>query len=448
LKTRVLIIGAAGRDFHNFNTYFRDNDGFEVVGFTAAKQVPGISGRKYPAPLAGKLYPDGIPIYAEEDVPRLIREHLVHVCVFAYSDVSYQHVMSVGALVEAAGASFMMLGPNDTMLKSKKPVIAVCAVRTGAGKSQTSRKVVDILTAKGLRVISIRHPMPYGDLVAQKVQRFARLEDLDKNKCTVEEMEEYEPYVVRGNVIYAGVDYAAILAAAEQDPKGCDVIHWDGGNNDFPFYRPDLLITVLDPHRAGHEVSYYPGEICLRMANVVIINKIDSADADDVQKVRDSIERVNPSATVISASSPVKVDDPEIIKGRRVLCIEDGPTLTHGGMTLGAGTIAATRYGAAELIDPRPHAVGEIAESFKLYPHIGALLPAMGYGEQQLRDLETTINSTDCEAVVVATPIDLRRVIKIDRPSTRVHYELQEIGTPTLEGILTAFGKAHNLPVR
>lgn len=448
MKTRILIIGAAGRDFHNFNTYFKEKEAFQVAGFTASRQVPGLSGRKYPAALAGRLYPEGIPVYPEEDLPRLIKELKINVCVFAYSDVSYQHVMGVGAVVEAAGASYMMLGPDDTMLKSNKPVIAVCAVRTGAGKSQTSTRIIDILTRKGLRAVSVRHPMPYGDLVAQRVQRYANLADLEKHRCSIEEMEEYEPYVVQGNVIYAGADYQAILTAAEQDPKGCDVIHWDGGNNDFPFFKPDLFITVIDPHRAGHEVSYYPGEICLRMADVVVINKIDSASADDIQTVRENIERVNPLATVVNASSPVSVDDPDIIKGKRVLCIEDGPTLTHGEMRFGAGTIAARRYGAAELVDPRPYTVGHIAESFRLYPHIGALLPAMGYSKEQLKDLETTVNRTDCEAVVVATPIDLRRVIKINKPSTRVHYELQEIGEPTLEGILTAFGRAHNLAMK
>jgi len=447
LKTRTLIIGAAGRDFHNFNAYFRDNDRFEVVGFTASQQIPGISGREYPAALAGRLYPEGIPIYAEEDLPRLIKELRIDVCVFAYSDVTYSHVMGVGAIVEAAGASFMMLGPNDTMLKSNKPVISVCAVRTGAGKSQTSRVVLDVLTRNGLKAVSIRHPMPYGDLVAQKVQRYAELSDLEEHHCTIEEMEEYEPYIVQGNVIYAGVDYQAILDAAERDPKGCDVIHWDGGNNDFPFYKTDLMITVVDPHRAGHEVSYYPGEVCLRMADVIVINKVDSAKPEDIQTVRQNIERVNPNATVVTASSPVTVDDPEIITGKRVLCVEDGPTLTHGEMTMGAGTIAAQRFGAAELVDPRPHTVGEIAEAFERYPHIGPLLPAMGYGKQQLKDLETTINKTDCDSVIVGTPIDLRRVIKIKKPSTRVHYELKEMDTPTLEGILTGFGKAQGLPI-
>ena len=447
MKTRTLIIGAAGRDFHNFNTFFRDNERFEVVGFTASKQIPGISCREYPAPLAGVLYPDGIRIYAEEDLPRLIQELSIDVCVFSYSDVSYQHVMGVGAIVQAAGASYMMLGPNDTMIKSSKPVVSVCAVRTGAGKSQTSRLVLDVLTRKGLRAVSIRHPMPYGDLVAQKVQRYAELADLEKHKCTIEEMEEYEPYIVKGHVIYSGVDYGAILEAAEQDPKGCDVIHWDGGNNDFPFYKTDLLITIVDPHRPGHELAYYPGEICLRMANVVVINKVDSATPEGVQTVKDNVARVNPRATVVSASSPVTVDDPDLIKGKRVLCIEDGPTLTHGEMTIGAGTIAARRYGAAEPVDPRPYTVGEIARAFRLYPHIGALLPAMGYSEEQLRDLEATINRVDCDAVIVATPIDLRRVIKINKPSTRVHYELEEIGTPTLDEILTSFIKAHELPM-
>ncbi len=447
MTRRILIIGAAGRDFHNFNAFLRDNEAYRVVGFTAS-QIPGIAGRRYPAALAGRLYPEGIPIYAEEDLPQVIKELTVDTCVFAYSDVPYGHVMRIGAIVEAAGASFMMLGPNDTMLKSNKPVVAVCAVRTGAGKSQTSRRVIDVLTEKGLRVVSMRHPMPYGDLVAQKVQRYAELADLAKHQCTVEEMEEYEPYIVRGNVVYAGVDYQAILDAAEQDSKGCDVIQWDGGNNDFPFCTPDLFITVVDPHRPGHEISYYPGEICLRMADVVVVNKMDSARPEDVETVRRNIEDVNPRATVVSADSPVTVDNPEIITGKRVLCIEDGPTLTHGEMRIGAGTIAAERYGAAELVDPRPFTVGEITETFRLYPHIGALLPAMGYGNEQLKDLETTINRTDCESVVVATPIDLRRLINIERPNTRVHYELREIGTPTLEDILTEFGRSHNLPMR
>ena len=447
-KKNVLIIGSAGRDFHNFNTYFKDNEEYKVVGFTGSKQVPGILGRKFPAELAGDLYPKGISIYAEEDLPQLIKELNVDVCVFSYSDVSYQHVMRIGAIVEAAGANYMLLGPRDTMLKSKKPVIAVGAVRTGSGKSQTSRRIVELLMKRGLKVVAIRHPMPYGDLAAQKVQRFAELGDLKKHNCTVEEMEEYEPHIVRGNVIYAGVDYQAILKAAEEDPKGCDVILWDGGNNDFPFYKPDLMVTVADPLRPGHEVSYYPGEITLRLADVVVINKIDSAYPENIQRVHESINKVNPDATVIYAASPIRVDNPEIIKGNRVLAIEDGPTLTHGEMKIGAGTVAAKRYGARELVDPRPYTVGSITEAFVLYPDIGILLPAMGYGEEQLKDLEATINKTDCDAVVIATPIDLRRLIDIKKPNTRVFYELQEIGRPNLDDILLEFGKAHHLPMK
>ncbi len=447
-RENILIIGSAGRDFHNFNMYFRGKENYNVVGFTGSQQVPGITEKKYPVELAGDLYPEGIRIYAEEDLPRLIKELNVDNCVFSYSDVPYQHVMGVGAIVNAAGSNYMMLGPKDTMLKSKKPVIAVCAVRTGAGKSQTSRRVIEPLMEGGLKVVAVRHPMPYGDLVAQRVQRFAELGDMKKHNCTIEEMEEYEPHVVRGNVIYAGVDYQAILKAAEEDPKGCDVIVWDGGNNDFPFFKPDLMITVADPHRPGHEVSYYPGEICLRMADVVVINKIDSASPTDVQKVRKSIAKTNPEATVVEANSPIQVDNPKIIKGKRVLVIEDGPTLTHGGMRYGAGTVAAQQYGAAELVDPVAYTVGSITEAFKHYPHIGALLPAMGYDKQQLKDLETTINKVDCDAVVVATPIDLSRVIDIKKPNTRVYYELREIGTPNLGEILSKFVKAHNLPMK
>ena len=447
-KKNALIIGSAGRDFHNFNTYFRDNEEYNVVGFTGSQQIPGISDKKYPAELAGSLYPEGIPIYAEEELPRLIKELNIDDCVFSYSDVPYQHVMGIGAIVNAAGANYMMLGPKDTMLKSKKPVIAVCAVRTGSGKSQTSRRIIELLMERGLKVVAVRHPMPYGDLVAQKVQRYAELGDLKKHNCTIEEMEEYEPHIVRGNVIYAGVDYQAILTAAEEDPKGCDVIIWDGGNNDFSFYKPDLMITVADPHRPGDELSYYPGEICLRTADVVVINKIDSAAPAGILKVRENIARVNPDAIVVDAASPIQVDNPKIIKGKRVLVIEDGPTLTHGEMRYGAGTVAAQRYGAAELVDPRPYTIGSITETFKHYPHIGALLPAMGYSEQQLNDLEATINKVDCDAVVVGTPIDLSRLIDIKKPNTRVYYELQEIGTPNLGEILAEFRKAHNLPMR
>lgn len=444
MKRNVIIIGAAGRDFHNFNTYFRGNDNFNVVAFTAA-QIPDIDGRKYPAELAGELYPEGIPIYGEEDLPRLIKELKADDCVFSYSDVTYQKVMNVTSIVNAAGANMMLLGAKDTMVKSTKPVIAVGAVRTGCGKSQTSRRVIELLMEKGLKVVAVRHPMPYGDLVAQKVQRFAQVEDLAKHKCTIEEMEEYEPHVTRGNVIYAGVDYEAILREAEKDPDGCDVVLWDGGNNDFPFYKPDLNITVVDPHRPGHELNYYPGETTLRMADVAVINKMDSAAPENIQTVRENIEKVAPKATVVDGASPIKVDDPSVIKGKRVLVVEDGPTLTHGEMKIGAGTVAAQKFGASELIDPRPFTVGKLSETFEIYPNIGTLLPAMGYGEQQLKDLETTINNTDCDAVIIGTPIDLNRLINIKKPNTRVYYDLQEIGNPNLEEVIDDFVKKHNL---
>lgn len=444
MKKNVIIIGAAGRDFHNFNTYYRGNEDYNVLAFTAA-QIPDIDGRKYPTELAGNLYPDGIPIYAEENLTQLIKDLNVDDCVFSYSDVPYERVMNISAIVNASGANFVLLGPTDTMVKSTKPLIAVGAVRTGCGKSQTSRKVIEILMAKGLKVVAVRHPMPYGNLVEQAVQRFATVEDLAKHKCTVEEMEEYEPHVVRGNVIYAGVDYEAILRAAEQDPDGCDVVLWDGGNNDFPFYKPDLNMTVVDPHRPGHELTYYPGEVTLRMADVAIINKMDTAAPEAIQTVRENIAKVAPNAIVVDGASPIKVDDPSVIKGKRVLVVEDGPTLTHGEMKLGAGTVAAMKYGAAEFIDPRPFATGKIAETFKIYPNIGTLLPAMGYSDQQLKDLETTINNTDCDSVVIGTPIDLKRIVNIDKPSTRVYYDLQEIGDPTLEEILTDFVKEQGL---
>ena len=437
-KRKIIIIGAAGRDFHNFNTCYRDNSAYEVVAFTAA-QIPDIADRKYPAALAGSLYPEGIPIYAQDDLERLIKELDVDECVFAYSDVPYNVVMGIGAQVNAAGADFTLIGPKNTMVKSIKPVIAVGAVRTGCGKSQTSRRVAEILMANGLKVIAIRHPMPYGDLVAQKVQRFAAIDDLTKHKCTIEEMEEYEPHIVRGNVIYAGVDYEAILRAAENDPDGCDVILWDGGNNDFPFYQPDLMITVVDPHRPGHELAYYPGEVTLRLADVVVINKIDSADFEGIQQVRTNIECIAPQAVVVDAASTISVDKPEIIRGKRVLVIEDGPTLTHGEMKIGAGIVAARRFGAAEIIDPRPYAVGKLAETYQIYPNIGTLLPAMGYGEQQMKDLAATIERTDCDCVIVATPIDLGRIIKINKPYTRVEYALQEIGHPDMEDVLAPF---------
>ncbi len=444
MKRNVIIIGAAGRDFHNFNTYFRGNDNFNVVAFTAA-QIPDIEGRKYPAELAGDLYPEGIPIYAEEDLPRLIKEMKADDCVFSYSDVTYQKVMNVASIVNDAGANFMLLGAKDTMVKSEKPVIAVGAVRTGCGKSQTSRRIIELLMEKGLKVVAVRHPMPYGDLVAQKVQRFATVDDLAKHKCTIEEMEEYEPHVVRGNVIYAGVDYEAILREAEKDPDGCDVVLWDGGNNDFPFYKPDLTVTVVDPHRPGHELNYYPGETTLRMADVAVINKMDSASPENIQIVRENIEKVAPKATVVDGASPIKVDDPSVIKGKRVLVVEDGPTLTHGEMKIGAGTVAAQKFGASTMVDPRPFTVGKLKETFEIYPNIGTLLPAMGYGEQQLKDLETTINNTDCDAVVIGTPIDLNRVINITKPNTRVYYDLQEIGFPNLEEVIDDFVEKHNL---
>jgi len=443
-KKNVIIIGAAGRDFHNFNTYYRNNDAYNVVAFTAA-QIPDIEGRKYPAELSGDHYPDGIPIYAEEDLPKLIKELDADYCAFSYSDVSYQHVMSVGAIVNAAGANFSMLGPKYTQIKSTKPVISVGAVRTGCGKSQTSRRIIEALMEKGMKVVAIRHPMPYGDIAAQKVQRFASLEDIDKHNCTVEEMEEYEPHVVRGNVIYAGVDYEAIVRAAEDDPDGCDVILWDGGNNDFPFYQPDLHVTVIDPHRPGHELTYYPGNVTLRMADVVVINKMDSADADGIEEVRRNIATEVPDAVVIDGASTLDVDDPSVIRGKKVLVVEDGPTLTHGEMTIGAGVVAARKFGAAGLVDPRPYTVGRLTETFEIYPEIGELLPAMGYGEVQLKDMETTINKTECDAVVIATPIDLNRIIKIDKPNTRVYYNLQEIGRPNFDQVLEDFVKKHNL---
>jgi predicted GTPase len=440
-QRKIIIIGAAGRDFHNFNTFYRDNPAYKVTAFTAA-QIPDIAGRKYPASLAGKLYPDGIPIHAQDDLNRLIRDLDVDECVFAYSDVPYAVVMGLSAQVNAAGADFTLLGHKNTMIKSTKPVIAVGAVRTGCGKSQTSRRIAEALMAQNLKVIAIRHPMPYGNLEAQKVQRFAAIDDLVKHKCTIEEMEEYEPHIARGNVIYAGVDYEAILRAAENDPDGCDVILWDGGNNDFPFYKPDLMITVVDPHRPGHELAYYPGEVTLRMADVVVINKIDSADFDNIQTVRNNIEKVNPEAVVVEAASTISVDKPEAIRGKRVLVVEDGPTLTHGEMKIGAGIVAARRFGAAEIVDPRPYAVGRLKETFDIYPGIGNLLPAMGYGDEQIRDLTATIDRTECDAVVIATPIDLGRVIKIDKPNTRVEYALQEIGQPDLAGIIADFIKS------
>lgn len=432
---KVIIMGAAGRDFHNFNTYFRDNKDFRVVAFTAT-QIPDIEGRKYPAELAGKLYPKGIPIHAEAELNDLIAAHNVDDVHFAYSDVSHEYVMQKASQVMAAGANFVLLGPNDTMIKSRKPVISVCAVRTGSGKSQTSRKVAEILQKKGRRVVAIRHPMPYGDLVKQKVQRFADYADLDKHECTIEEREEYEPHIDKGIIVYAGVDYGAILRQAE---KEADVILWDGGNNDFSFYKSDLEIVVADPHRAGHELRYHPGETNFRRAQVIVINKMDTAKKEDIDIVLANIKRINPKATVVRANSPTIVEDGGRITGKRVLVIEDGPTLTHGGMKYGAGIVAARKYGAAEIIDPRPFAVGTIKKTFEKYNHLDNVLPAMGYGDKQTRELAKTIDAIDCDLVVSATPIDITRVIKVNKPILRVGYELEEIGKPTLKDLLKKF---------
>ena len=435
-RKKVIILGAAGRDFHNFNCRYRDNQDFEVVAFTAT-QIPDIDGRKYPAELAGSLYPDGIPIADEDRVEELIAETGADMCVMAYSDRSYQQVMSLGSRVNAAGADFVMMGERDTQLESCKPVISVGAVRTGCGKSQTSRAICRILRAAGKKVVAIRHPMPYGDLVAQRVQRFAEIADLEKHDCTIEEMEEYEPHIAAGGVIYAGVDYEAILREAE---KEADIILWDGDNNDTPFYKSDLHIVVADPHRAGHELEYFPSETNLRLADVVVINKEVEAEFEDIQTVRENIGAVNPGAVIIDAASPLTVTgDVDAIRGARALVVEDGPTLTHGEMTYGAGVVAAMRAGAAELVDPRPWAVGRLAETFALYPEIGTLLPAMGYGDEQKADLQATINAVDCDAVVIGTPIDLTRIVTIDKPTVRVGYELQEIGQPDLAQVLARF---------
>ena len=434
-KKRILIMGAAGRDFHNFNTCYRNNRGAEVVCFTAT-QIPDIAGRKYPKVLAGKLYPKGIPIYPESELLDLIRKYDIDEVVFSYSDVRHEYVMHKASAVLAAGANFILLGAKDTMLKSTKPVIAVCAVRTGAGKSQTTRRVCEILKEFGLKVVAVRHPMPYGDLAKQTCQRFGSLADLVKHQCTIEEMEEYEPHIARGQVIYAGVDYEKILRQAE---KEADVVVWDGGNNDLSFYKPDLYITVADPHRPGHELEYYPGEVNLLMADVVVINKIDTADGDCIEIVRSNIRDYNPKATIIDGASPITVENPSVIRGKRVLVVEDGPTATHGEMQYGAGTVAANKYGAAELVDPRPYLKGTLVDTFNKYPEIGTLLPAMGYGGKQVKDLEATIAATPCDSVIIGTPIDLRRVIKIKQPSTRVDYNLQEVGSPTLNDVLVDF---------
>ncbi len=435
-KDRVLIMGAAGRDFHNFNAYFRGNEAYEVVAFTAT-QIPNIEGRIYPPELAGPGYPDGIPIYPETKLTELIKDLDIDQVVFGYSDVSYDYVMHRASMVLAAGADFRLMGGKETMLKAQRPVVSICAVRTGSGKSQTSRRVSDILRKMGKQVVVVRHPMPYGDLREQICQRFASYDDLDRHKCTIEEREEYEPHIDRGMVVYAGVDYEKILREAEQE---ADVILWDGGNNDLPFYRPDLHIVVADPHRAGHELAYHPGEANLRLADVVVINKIDTADLEGVATVRENVRATNPDAVIIEAASPIFIEDPSAIRGKRVLVVEDGPTLTHGGMAYGAGIVAARRFGAAEIVDPRPYAVGSIVEIFEKYPQTGPLLPAMGYGERQIEELEETINATPCDVVIVATPIDLCRVLNINRPYQRVRYELQEIGQPTLEEVLAKLG--------
>jgi predicted GTPase len=435
MRTKVIIMGAAGRDFHNFNLYYRDNDQYEVVAFTAT-QIPNIEDRKYPPELSGKLYPNGIQIFPEDDLSRLIKTYNVEEVIFSYSDIPYSYVMQRSALVNAAGADFKLLGPHHTMLKSSVPVIAVCAVRTGCGKSQTTRRVSAILRKANKKVVVIRHPMPYGNLTDQKVQRYASLPDLDKNHCTIEEREEYEPHIAAGTIIYAGVDYQAILSEAE---KEADIILWDGGNNDLPFIQPELHIVVVDPHRPGDEINYYPGEANLRMADVVIMNKMDTASEADIAEVRNNVNRINAQAMLIHANSPVSVEDQAQIRGKRVLVVEDGPTLTHGDMAFGAGVVAAKKFGAAELVDPRPFITGTIKDTYNKYPKIGTLLPAMGYGKQQISDLESTINACDADLVLIGTPIDLRKIVALNKPALRVFYELEEIGKPDLKDALIKF---------
>jgi len=419
-QRKVIIMGAAGRDFHNFNTFFRDNEKYKVFGFTAT-QIPDIADRKYPKELAGKSYPEGIPIYQEEELPHLIKEKSIDLVVFSYSDVTHQYVMDRASMVNAAGADFMLLGTKSTQIKSRKPLISICAVRTGSGKSQTTRYVAGVLKGMGKNISIIRHPMPYGDLVKQRMQKFTSLKDMEEAECTIEEMEEYEPHIDMGNTVFAGVDYEMILREAE---KEADVILWDGGNNDFSFYTSNLNIVVVDPHRPGHEITYYPGEINFRMADILVINKVDTAPRENVEEIKRNIKKYNPDADVVMAASPISVNNPEGIKGKRVLVVEDGPTLTHGGMSYGAGYVAAVKYGAKDIVDPRPSAVGSIKETYRKYPTTGALLPAMGYGKTQIEELEKTINNSDVEAVVIGTPIDLGKLIKIDKPAIRVTYEL------------------------
>jgi len=434
-KIRVIIMGAAGRDFHNFNVYFRGNEAYEVVAFTAT-QIPGIEGRVYPPELAGPLYPNGIPIYPESMLPELISKYKVDLVVFAYSDVSHEHVMHRASIALAAGADFWLMGPNTTMLKARVPVVSICAVRTGCGKSQTSRRVCGILREMGYRVVVVRHPMPYGDLRRQVCQRFATLEDLDRYECTIEEREEYERHIANGVVVYSGVDYEKVLRKAEGE---ADIIIWEGGNNDFPFFKPDLHIVVVDPHRPGHELQYHPGETNLRMADVIVINKVDTAPPENVRLVKENIRKVNSKAIVIEAASPITVDRPEEIKGKRVLVVEDGPTLTHGEMPYGAGVVAARRFGAKEIVDPRPYAVGSIVEAYRTYPHLGPVLPALGYGKHQMLELQETINATPCDLVVIGTPVNLGRILHLNKPSVYVRYELRELGSPTLREVLSRY---------
>ncbi len=431
-KRRVIIMGAAGRDFHNFNTVFRDNDGYEVVAFTAT-QIPDIEGRRYPPSLAGELYPDGIPIVPEKRLNEMIKEEGIHEVVFSYSDITHEYVMHKASEVIAAGADFILLGNNETMLKARLPVISVCATRTGAGKSQTTRKICEYMNEKGTDLVTVRHPMPYGDLEKQSVQRFATYEDLDRHECTIEEREEYEPYINKGMVIYAGVDYGAILREAEKEG---DILVWDGGNNDTPFYRSDMHIVVLDPHRVGHETKYHPGEANLKMADICIINKCDSAEEEDIQELEENIKRENPDAEIIRANSPIKVTDPEAVKGKSVIVVEDGPTVTHGEMSFGAGKLAAEKYGARELVDPRDSAAGSIKETFEKNPHLGKVLPAMGYSQEQIKDLEKTIKDSDADIVLTGTPIDLNRVLDVDKPLVHVTYELEVQEEGKLEGYL------------
>jgi predicted GTPase len=434
-KSNIIIMGAAGRDFHNFNVYFRNNENYNVIAFTAT-QIPGIDNRRYPPELTGKKYPNGIPIYQEELLPDLIKQHNIEQVIFGYSDVPHEYVMEKASIVLACGADFRLMGSSTTMLRAKVPIVSVCAVRTGAGKSQTSRRICDILKKKGYKVVVIRHPMPYGDLRKQIIQRFANLEDLDKQNCTIEEREDYEHHIINGTVLFAGVDYEKILEVAE---KEADIIVWDGGNNDLPFYKPSLHFVIVDPHRVGHELKYHPGEANLRMANVVLINKMNTAKKEDINQIIQNIKKVNSKATIIKASSIIEVDKPELIKDKRVLVIEDGPTVTHGEMAYGAGLIAAKKYGAAEIIDPRSYAKGSIQDTYKKYKHLGRILPAVGYGKNQIRELEETINNTDCDLIVIGTPIDLRPILKLNKPSVRVKYSLKELGTPNLEDVLVSY---------